>query len=146
MAEETVDKVIEVGVLEPASCRTKELRIHGCCDILTEDHLAVYGTDGQPIRELMAEEPVLARRLVEWLPYTEAEAVWAVRHEMARTIEDVLARRLRVLFLDALAALAAAPRVAVLIAEELGYDEDWKRNQLIAFNKLANGYLPGKKD
>jgi glycerol-3-phosphate dehydrogenase len=143
MAEETVDKVIEVGVLAPASCRTKELKIHGCCDPLTEEHLAVYGTDGQKIMALMEEEPVLARRLVEWLPYTEAEAVWAVRHEMARTIEDVLARRLRVLFLDAQAALAAAPRVAALIAEELGYDEDWKRNQLIAFNKLANGYLPG---
>jgi len=142
MAEETVDKVIEVGMLQPVSCRTKQLRIHGCCDALTEAHLAVYGTDARRIRELMEQEPVLARQLVAWLPYTEAEAVWAVRHEMARTIEDVLARRLRVLFLDAQAALAAAPRVAALIAGELGYDEDWKRNQLIAFNKLANGYLP----
>ncbi|MDO6432065.1 FAD-dependent oxidoreductase [Flavitalea sp. BT771] len=144
MAEETLDTVIEAGVLEPASCRTKELRIHGCCDHPMEEHLAVYGTDGGKIRELMEEEPLLVRRLVEWLPYTEAEAVWAVRYEMARTIEDVLARRLRVLFLDAQAALAAAPRVAALIAEELGYGEDWKRNQLIAFNKLANGYLPGR--
>ena len=61
---------------------------------------------------------------------------------MARTIEDVLARRLRMLFLNARAAIAAAPRVADLMAEELGRDENWKREQLIEFIKLANGYLP----
>jgi glycerol-3-phosphate dehydrogenase len=143
MAEETVDKVIAVGALAPAGCITKELKVHGCCEGEGEDHLSVYGTDRKKIKELMEDEPVLTRLLVAWLPYTEAEAIWAIRHEMARTIEDVLARRLRILFLDARAALAAAPRVADLIAEELGYDEDWKTKELKAFNKLANGYLPG---
>lgn len=150
MAEETVDKVIEVGGLRQVACRTKELRIHGCCQAGTndvcppepEEHMGVYGTDGEAIRSLMKEEPLLAARLVEWLPYTEAEVVWAVRREMARTVDDVLARRLRILFLDAQAALRAAPRVAELIAAELGYDEHWKRKQLIDFNRLAYGYLP----
>ena len=142
MAEETVDKVIEVGGLEAARCRTRELRLHGCCAQDVPEHLAVYGTDGRLIKEMMEDEPVLSRRLVDGLPYTDAEVVWAVRREMARTVEDVLARRLRILFLDARAALQAAPRVADLMAEELDYDENWKRKQLIDFNRLANGYLP----
>ncbi len=142
MAEETVDKVIEVGGLEAVGCRTKELRIHGCCMPESDEHLAVYGTDGRAIKVLMEDAPVLASRLVDWLPYTEAEVVWAVRREMARTVEDVLARRLRILFLDARAALIAAPRVAELMAEELGYNKEWKTEQLKDFNRLANGYLP----
>jgi glycerol-3-phosphate dehydrogenase len=142
MAEETVDKVIEVGGLRQVACGTKELRIHGCCVSGPEGHLAVYGTDAAAIRALMEDAPLLAARLVEWLPYTEAEVVWAVRREMARTVDDVLARRLRILFLDAQAALQAAPRVAELIAKELGYDEHWKRKQLIDFTRLAYGYLP----
>jgi len=134
--------VIEVGSLTPAACRTKELMIHGCCDAVAEEHLSVYGTDGEKIQGMIEQEPVLGNRLVGRLPYTEAEVIWAVRYEMARTVEDVLARRLRVLFLDAQAALSAAPRVAALMAEELGYDENWKRKQMIEFHRLANGYLP----
>ncbi|HEY4206244.1 MAG TPA: FAD-dependent oxidoreductase [Puia sp.] len=146
MAEETVDKVIEVGGLEPVACRTRELRIHGSGAFdgrgEPEEHMTVYGTDAAAIRTLMEREPACAARLVEWLPYTEAEVIWAVRCEMARTVDDVLARRLRILFLDAQAALVAAPRVAELMAMELGYDENWKRKQLIEFNRLAYGYLP----
>jgi len=141
MAEEVVDRVIGVGGLREVACGTKQLRIHGCCQSGTEEHLGVYGTDGASIRELMKEEPGLGARLVEWLPYTEAEVVWAVRREMARTIDDVLARRLRILFLDANAALRAAPRVAELMAAELGVGEEWKRKQLTEFNRLAQGYL-----
>ncbi|HEY4336396.1 MAG TPA: FAD-dependent oxidoreductase [Puia sp.] len=142
MAEEVVDAVMRVGGMEPVACSTKELRIHGCCTGDAEEHLAVYGTDSVAIRALMKEEPALTRRLVEWLPYTEAEAVWAVRREMARTVDDVLARRLRILFLDAQAAMLAAPRAAELIARELGRDEHWRKEQLIQFNRLASGYLP----
>ncbi|HEY4111452.1 glycerol-3-phosphate dehydrogenase/oxidase [Puia sp.] len=142
MAEEVVDKVIAVGGLQRVACGTKQLRIHGCCSQELEEHLTVYGTDAPAIRTLIEKEPALSARLVEWLPYTEAEVVWAVRREMARTVEDVLARRLRILFLDAQAALHAAPRVVELLAAELGRDGDWKRNQLIDFNRLAFGYLP----
>ena len=74
------------------------------------------------------------------MPYTEAEVLWAIRYEMARTVEDVLARRLRALFLNARAALTAAPRVAELIAVELGYDADWKKQQVSDFTKLAGNY------
>ena len=60
---------------------------------------------------------------------------------MARTIEDVLARRCRLLFLDAKAAIEAAPVVAEIIAIELGKDEIWIQDQLKSFKDLANLYL-----
>ncbi len=60
---------------------------------------------------------------------------------MARTVEDVLARRLRMLFLDAGAAIQAAPGVARLMATELGYDETWEKEQVLSFTKLAKHYL-----
>jgi glycerol-3-phosphate dehydrogenase len=74
------------------------------------------------------------------LPCTGAEALWAVRHEMARTVEDVLARRCRALFLNAAAARRMAPALAALIAGELGRGDDWIRSQLEAFSALADGY------
>ena len=76
------------------------------------------------------------------LDYTEAEVVWAVREEMARTVEDVLARRVRILFVDARRAVQAAPRVAQLLAAELGYDEVWERAQVEQFTRLAEHYYP----
>jgi glycerol-3-phosphate dehydrogenase len=142
MAEETVNKAIEVAGLAKATCQTKKLKVHGCTTALIEGHLSVYGTDAAGIKLLIKENPLLDKRLVHHLPYTEAEVVWAVRYEMARNAEDVLARRLRILFLDALAAIEAAPRVIELIAEELGYSEDWKRVELATFHQLAYHYLP----
>jgi glycerol-3-phosphate dehydrogenase len=77
------------------------------------------------------------------LPYTGAEVVWAVRHELALTLEDVLARRTRALFLNARAALRMAPRVAELMAHESGRDAEWQSRQLAAFAEVAKGYLLG---
>ena len=70
----------------------------------------------------MRATPSLAAPLHAQLPYTGAEVVWAARHEMARTVEDVLARRTRALFLNARAAEAMAPEVARLMGGELGWD------------------------
>src|SRR3974390_858742 len=75
------------------------------------------------------------------LPYTGAEAVWAAREEMARTVEDVLARRTRALFPNATAAIAMAPRVADLLARELGRDHQWKCAQMEAFHQTSRNYL-----
>lgn len=142
MGEETVDKAIETAGLAPAACATRTLRIHGCAP-RTEGYLSIYGTDAEGIEKLMQEEPALRQPLKSGLPYTEAEVVWAVRNEMARTVEDVLARRMRLLFLDARAAMEAAPRVAALMAAELKYDNAWVQNQLEAFTQLAGQYLLG---
>lgn len=144
MAEETVNKATEVAKLPKKPCLTKKLKVHGCTTDTTGGHLSVYGTDAIGIKELIKENQSLNKKLVDHLPYIEAEVIWAVRYEMARTPEDVLGRRLRILFLDALAAIQAAPRVAELMAIELSYDEEWKAKQLASFYNLANEYLPGK--
>ncbi len=140
MGEETVNKAIETGGLKAAACNTKNIRIHGCTSP-SKTHMAVYGTDEININQLIQESPALNQKLVDHLPHTEAEVVWVVRHEMARTVEDVLARRLRMLFLDAHAALEAAPRVARLMAAELQKDESWINTQIDNFTRLANRYM-----
>lgn len=141
MAAHTLDAAVKTGGLKPAVCQTKNIKIHGCCTTDSKTHLSIYGTDEEAIRQLINENPLLRNKLIETLPYTRAEVIWAVRYEMARTIEDVLGRRIRILFLDAKAAIEAAPKVATIMAEELKYDEEWKRAQLVDFIRLANGYL-----
>ena len=88
----------------------------------------------------MRATPSLAAPLHAALPYTGAEVVWAARHEMARTVEDVLARRTRALFLNARAAVAMAPEVARLMAGELGWDASRQAAEVAAFAALAKGY------
>jgi glycerol-3-phosphate dehydrogenase len=102
--------------------------------------LAVYGADAPAIQDLARAEPRLGERLDDALPYIGAEVVWAVRKEMARTVEDVLARRTRALFLNAQAAIRMAPAVASLMAKYLGKGKDWQRDQVAAFTTLATGY------
>jgi glycerol-3-phosphate dehydrogenase len=142
MAEDTVDKAIKVGGLEKKLCVTAGLKIHGAADNHSDlGSLHMYGTDAKAIRELLAGTPELSQQLHEKFPHTYAEVVWAVRNEMARTVEDVLARRLRVLFLDAKAAAEMAPKAAAIMAKELDYSEEWQQQQLSAFTELANKYL-----
>ena len=88
----------------------------------------------------MRATPSLAAPLHAALPYTGAEVVWAVRNEMARTVEDVLARRTRALFLNARAAEAMAPEVARLMGQELGWNAGRIASETEAFVSLAKGY------
>jgi glycerol-3-phosphate dehydrogenase len=141
MAEETVDQIISKGKLPAAKCKTRNLKIHGSMDDSSGSHLSVYGSDERNILQLLKEERSWSKKLVPSLPYIEAEVVWSIRNEMARTVEDVLARRLRLLFLDAHAAVEVAPRVAELMMNELQLDETWKENELIQFSETAKNYL-----
>src|SRR5690606_12839853 len=105
------------------------------------DSLDVYGTDAEAIRALARESPGLKQRLSERLPYCAAEVLWAARHEMARAVEDVLARRTRALLLDARASVEAAPQVAAILRGELGRDESWEKEQVRSYSELAQGYI-----
>jgi len=145
MGEETVNKAIEVAALQPSTCQTKNISIHGCAPRGTT-YLSIYGTDAESIQQLMKAQPELGKPLVDGEPYTGAEVVWAVRHEMARNVEDVLARRMRLLFLDARAAMLAAPKVASLMAAELQQNEEWEQKQIETFNQLASQYLLKPKE
>jgi glycerol-3-phosphate dehydrogenase len=75
------------------------------------------------------------------LAYTKAEIIWAIRNEMARTVDDILARRVRALFLDARAAIEIAPLVAEMLAKELSKDAVWQQQQIKEFNTIANQYV-----
>jgi glycerol-3-phosphate dehydrogenase len=144
IGEDVVDKAIKTHQLPRKNCVTVLLPIHGNqknVAIDRQDHLYIYGTDRHLMLQLQEKEPELREKLHTNYDYTLAEVVWAIRHEMATTIDDVLARRVRLLFLDARAAIACSDKVAYLLAKELGYDLSWTENQLIEFKTLANGYL-----
>ena len=142
MAEDTVDKAIEVAKLPARKCVTKKLHIHGYRKNpdLT-DHMYVYGSDEPKILELIKQQPELGEKLSPKYGYTYAEVLWAVREEMAMTVEDVLSRRVRLLFVDAREAMAAAPKVAQLMAKELGRDQAWIDGQVKDFTELAKTYI-----
>ncbi|MBK1441495.1 glycerol-3-phosphate dehydrogenase/oxidase [Parapedobacter sp. ISTM3] len=145
MAEETVDKAMETGGLTPRACRTKTVKIHGHQTPVQKGHWAYYGSDASGIQALVDSEPALAEKLHAGFDHIAAQAVWAVRHEMARTLEDVLARRLRILFLDAAKSLEMAPKVAGIMAAELGKDTAWIAAQIEQYTMLAANYLPERK-
>ena len=136
MAEDCVNQAATLAGLAERDCVTEHLRIHG----FDEDSdrfgpLSVYGSDAPAV------QAIGGARLHVALPYTEAEVVWAVRREMAMTLEDVLARRTRALFLNARAAVEMAPGVARIMSVELGRDQAWERGQVASFNGVAQGYL-----
>ena len=141
MAEDTVNHAATLGKLEDRPCVTHNLRIHGYSqDSAQYGALAIYGTDAEKIRALAEQDERLATQLDPALPIIGAEVVWAVREEMARTLEDVLARRTRALFLNARAAIAMAPEAAALMAREMGRDEAWAAVQVSRFRELAAQY------
>jgi glycerol-3-phosphate dehydrogenase len=142
MAEDAVDQASTLADLPDKPCVTRTLNIHGfhphAANLGT---LSFYGTDAMAIQKLVGADAALGQALDAELPYVAAEVVWAAREEMARSVEDVLARRTRALFLNARAAIRMAPRVAALLVRELGQDEKWQCDQLEEFNRTAAGYL-----
>ncbi len=142
MAEDAVDAAARSAALASAPSRTATLRLHGARDDdRDDDALRVYGSDATALAALVLEEPALGERLHADLPYTGAQIVYAARTEMARTVEDVLARRTRALFLDARAARDCAPRAASLLARELGRDAGWAAEASGAFAGRAAAAL-----
>ncbi|MDR1602079.1 MAG: glycerol-3-phosphate dehydrogenase/oxidase [Tannerella sp.] len=146
MAENVVDRAIAVADLPRRKCTTKQLRIHGYKKTENcESFSYVYGSDYEKMLFLQHENAEWAAKLHPHYDYTGVEVVWAVREEMAFTVEDVLARRLRLLFLDAKAAIESAPGVASLMAKELGRDAAWEADQVKAFIAVAKAYCLNRK-
>jgi glycerol-3-phosphate dehydrogenase len=142
MAEDAVNQAVMLADLPETPCKTKELKIHGYSEEAEEfGDLSFYGSDAAEIQKLAAEDKTLGERLHPDLPYTAAEIIWAARHEMARTIEDALARRTRALFLNAKAAIEMAPKTAEIMARELDKDDAWQAEQIAAFRQIAQNYL-----
>ncbi len=142
MAEDVVDHAMTLGDLEPRECVTRDLPVHGHHRNAERfGRLDFYGSDAPAIENLADADPSLAEPLHPRLPVTGAQVVWACRREMARTVDDVLARRTRSLLFDARAAIEAAPRAAALLAAELGRDAAWAEAQVAEFTALARGYV-----
>jgi len=142
MAEDTVDQAALIAGLDERACVTRNLHIHGHHHHAEQfGSLWMYGSDAPALRSLLRERPELDRPLHRDHHVTAGEVLWAARHEMARTVEDFLSRRSRLLLLDARASMEAAPEVAALLAAELGRNEVWQRAQVEEYRQLARGYL-----
>jgi glycerol-3-phosphate dehydrogenase len=143
MAKDAVDHAARIGRLPGRPSATASLKLHGWHVDVHQDHshLALHGADLGELKQLIDSAPHLSDPIHPALPYLNGEVIWAVRHEAARTVEDVLSRRTRALFLDARASIEAAPRVAMLVAQELKRDQAWQEDQVARFTRLAATYL-----
>ncbi len=142
MAEDVVRTASRNLLKHDGKSVTKTLKIHGYKeDIDPDDPHYWYGTDREKLYELIKHDPESGSILSEKLSLIEAQVVWAVRDEMARTVEDFLSRRSRAIQLDARESIRIAPRVAELMADELGYDQLWADNQIEAYTLLARSYI-----
>lgn len=143
MAQDTVDKAAMLAGLDDQPCITSNLRLHGYYRHPEEfGKFASYGSQAQQLLQLLKSNPTYTVQLHSDRPTVAGEVVWAVRHEMARTVEDFLARRTRSLLLDARTSVEMAPKVAELMAEELGQNSAWKNAQVRSYTELAASYLP----
>lgn len=141
MAEDTLSKIMKKKMLPNKKCITEDLKIHGYTNEKITGNLSFYGADEINLNDLVMTNKSLAEPLNRETDILAGQVVWAVRNEMARTVEDVLARRIRLLFMDAKLAYKLAPEVAEIMMKELSRDEIWKENQITTFRELAKGYL-----
>jgi glycerol-3-phosphate dehydrogenase len=141
MAEETINRAIREGFLEDAECVTSNLKLTTRTENNTSERLRIYGDNSVDIEKLISENPESGSPIDPRLPYTNAEILWICRNEMPVSIEDILARRTRSLFLNARASKDIASGVADIMANEFGYDQKWKEEQLEAYGRLVENYL-----
>jgi glycerol-3-phosphate dehydrogenase len=133
MAEQVIDKASQVAGLNAVPCPTRTLKLHGCP---SGPSSYAYGTDAPQLATLPGHDQLLHPNL----PYTEAMVRFAIRHEAARTIDDVLARRTRALFHDAVAAEACIERVAELISDEINLSPAKLETMIEAARKSAGRF------
>jgi len=105
------------------------------------ERLHIYGDHAEEIKTMISENPESGKPLDPKLPYTRAEILWICRNEMPLRVEDVLARRTRSLFLNALASAGIASEVAGLMAKEFGFDQNWQKEQVESYYELVKNYL-----
>ncbi len=144
MGKDAIDNAAFTGKLPKRNCITETLPLYGAGNAAFDDipeFLWAYGTAAEELQKLMGERPELSEKIHPQHAFTKAQVIWAVRNEMAMTVEDVLARRLRLLFVDAQAAIDAAPATAAIMAQEMCKDQDWIAQELALFNELANRYI-----
>ncbi|PSL01994.1 glycerol-3-phosphate dehydrogenase/oxidase [Cecembia rubra] len=141
MGEDTVNEFSRITGTQLPPSNSAQIRYHGFTQSPQKGHWKGYGANASLIQEWIKDKPELGQKLHPAYPFTMAEVVWSTRKEMAMKVEDILSRRIRILLLDARAAIEMAPKVAGLMAQELKKDEKWKEAELEDFKKLANKYI-----
>ena len=142
MGEDVIDKAEILGGFEHIQCVTREMTYTRMGKKRNMNvHLTVDGSESTKIRIMIGENAKLGEKMHQALSYLKAVVVWWVRYEMARTVEDVLARRTRALFLDAKASMEMAPVVGKIMAKELGKRRSWRKAQVESYLKTASGYI-----
>lgn len=145
MAEDTIDAAAAVGGLPERRAATADLKLRGYTEDVDESEIDIYGSDRSSVEMVSQEKPAYGQPLVDGLPYRRGEVAFAVRSEMARTVEDVLARRTRALLLDARASIGAADVTAQIMADEFALSgtarETWIADQVASFNSVASRYI-----
>lgn len=141
MGEDAVDKAILLAGLPERKSITENLMIHSYSkSVSLNDPNSVYGSDLGSIEDISDEKDRYKGLLSEELQISRAQLIWAIREEMARTVEDFLARRTRALFLDARESIKMVDEVAAMMAAELGQNNSWIKEQIADFKNLAKGY------
>jgi len=142
MAEDTVNEAAVVAGLDERDSVTENLRLHGWLkNAEAAEPYEMYGSDALALKKIAEEKEGWNQPMHPNLRCKPSEVIWGVRSEMARTVEDILARRTRSLLLDARASMEIAEPVAELMAAEMGRDQEWIKDQVEQYKELAEGYL-----
>jgi len=141
MGEDTVNYFTKITGQSIASSKSLDQKIHGFTTKIPAGHFAIYGSDASKIQQLAKENPDWNQPIHSSFPNILAEVVWSCQNEMAVKVEDVLSRRIRMLILDAKAALESAEKVAQLMASVLQKDQAWIESEVADFRKTAEKYL-----
>ena len=143
MAKDALNNAVFVAKLPKIKCATRTLKLHGFDASKQYGHLlSQYGSDAKQIEDLMQADSSMTEWIHPEYSFTKAEVVWCIQNEMAMQVEDILARRSRILFVNASAAISSSAKVARWMAEELKKDDAWVEQQISAFEDMAKGYLP----
>jgi len=145
MAEDTVD-ALRPYITDLPRVRTKNLRLRGTGEWRPSSELEThlyqrFGSDSAELLELISGDPSMGQCPIEGQRYVNAEFVYAVRHEMATSLVDLLTRRTRAHLHDARATLAGAPAIARLVASELGWSDEEREGQVGRYRELVEHEL-----
>jgi glycerol-3-phosphate dehydrogenase len=142
MAEETIDQGEVIGHLDPKPCITHQMKIHGYNENpLQFGDFSIYGQDAVLLMDFISQNPTYREKIHPKSKILIGEIIWAVKNEMARTVEDFLARRQRVLIQDARTSLEMAPKTAEVMSAALKRHEGWYQEQVTHYTRLARTYL-----
>ena len=139
ISEDAIDTAISINKLKKKKCKTKKTKLFGYKKKVDfSDPMHVYGSLKKKVESLggiddnnsLSTKFYITNNIIEW----------SIIHEMALTLEDILARRTRCIFLDSNESKLIAPNVAKKMAEVLEKDQEWIDTELKKFNKLIKNY------